>query len=89
MIDEIMCVFLRLLILMISFIICHAAVPKVVAENKHFSKLNSMIQKMNYGRWNVPIGLVHSPEQVFRACVAVRENIDVIKVILSPDTFCP
>ena len=38
-----------------------------------------MIQNMNYGRWNVPIGMVQSPEQVFRARVAQRENIEVIK----------
>ena len=53
--------------------------PKVVAENKHFSKLNVMIEEMNYGRWSVPIEMVRSPEPVFRARVAQRENIDVIK----------
>ena len=52
---------------------------KVVTENKHFSNLNSMIEKINYGRWKVPIGLVQSPEQVFRARVAARENIERIK----------
>ena len=66
----------------------YAAVPKVVTENKHLSNLNSMIGKMNSCRWDVPIELVHSPEQVFRARVAARENIERIKASFLR-TLCP
>ena len=47
------------------------------AEGK-YGELNAQMAGWSYGRFDVPTGLIKSPEEKYRARVAKQENVDAL-----------
>jgi len=45
----------------------------------HYDELNSVMAKYNFGRHVLPVGLVCSPEERYRARVAKQDNVDSLE----------
>jgi hypothetical protein len=50
--------------------------PRVDA---HYDELNSVISQFSVGRHSIPVGLIQSPEEKYRARVAKQENVDTLE----------
>ena len=51
-------------------------------ENKldaHYDDLNALMGQHSFGRHVLPVALVHSPEEKYRARVAKQENVDALE----------
>ena len=48
------------------------------AEGK-YAELNAQMVGWSYGRFDVPTGLIKSPEEKYRARVAKQENVDALQ----------
>ena len=46
--------------------------------DSHYDTLNSTISRMTFGRFTVPVVMLHSPEEKFRARVAKQDNVDAL-----------
>lgn len=45
----------------------------------HYDELNSVIGQFSFGRHSIPVALVQSPEEKYRARVARQENVDTLE----------
>ena len=54
--------------------------PSQVEDKRdaHYEDLNELITKHSYGRHVVPVVLLQSPEEKFRARIALQENVDAL-----------
>lgn len=48
-------------------------------RDSHYDTLNTAMSGCYYGRHSLPVGLVMSPEERFRARVAKQENVDALE----------
>ena len=48
-------------------------------RDSHIDDLNDSIEKMSYGRHVVSVPLIQSPEAIYRARVALQENVDTLQ----------
>ena len=45
----------------------------------HYDESNSVICQFSVGRHSIPVGLIQSPEEKYRARVAKQENVDTLE----------
>lgn len=48
-------------------------------RDAHYDDLNAAIEKMSYGRHSIPVSLILSPEEKYRARVAKQSNVDALE----------
>ena len=58
---------------------CLTGIGQVEAKrDSHYDDLNEVIAKHSYGRHSIPVVLLLSPEEKYRARVAKQENVDAL-----------
>ena len=48
-------------------------------RDAHIVEVNEQMTKFNYGRRTIPVELICSPEEKYRARVAKQENVDALE----------
>ena len=48
-------------------------------RDQHYDDLNTAMDKMSYGRFEIPVDVIQNPEEKYRARVAKQRNVDALE----------
>ena len=48
-------------------------------RDTHYEDLNAAMEKMSYGRFEIPVSIIQNPEEKYRARVAKQRNVDALE----------